>query len=282
MLMKNIFFFFLALVSASANAGNPSDGIIRASSSCGPIPAVCYPATISGGLGIGIYFVSLNQISNTSSNPPMLEDFTCTDSTWLVPGIAYNFEMHTGNVYEESSTVWIDFSNDGDFDPSEIVYHDSALIYMHQGLITVPTNAIHTFTPIRLRIGSESSGNLLTGCNDAYYGQYEDYTIYYGMGIGINGPDKICPVSIAPNPFHTSACLKIGSAGAIGTYGTKMELKNCSLKIYNSIGLLVREEVIESLSSFQLRRNSLSEGLYFYELTSSGSGLIGRGKFVVE
>ncbi|MCX6274520.1 MAG: GEVED domain-containing protein [Bacteroidetes bacterium] len=269
---------FLLFHSAKTFALNSCVDTIRTASSCGPIPAVCYPTTISGGLGIGIYFVSLNQISNASSNPPMLEDFTCTDSTWLVPGIAYNFELHTGNVYEESATAWIDFSNDGDFDPSEIVYHDSALIYIHQGLITVPTNAIHTFTPIRMRIGSESSGNLLTGCNDAYYGQYEDYTIYYGMGIGINDPGIGSIICISPNPFHSYARLQfsVPSSGP-----TKSEANIYSLKIFNSVGVFVREEVIASESSYILNRNLLSQGLYFFEL-SSEHGLHARGKFVID
>lgn len=276
--MRNFLLYFFCLLGFSPFAGNFSTKELITSSSCGPIPAVCYPTTISGGLGIGIYFVSLNQISNTSSNPPMLEDFTCTDSTWLVPGIAYNFEMHTGNVYEESATVWIDFSNDGGFDPSEIVYHDSALIYMHQGLITVPTNAIHTFTPIRMRIGSESSGNLLTGCNDAYYGQYEDYTIYYGMGIGINDPGNGSIIRISPNPFHSEATLHFS---ALSSGQAKSETKNYTLKIFNSVGMFVREEVIAPETSYILHRNLLSQGLYFFELLSD-HGLHAGGKFVID
>ena len=270
---KNLFLFF-TLVYASAHAGNSIDESNGASSLCGPIPAVCYPATISGGLGIGIYFVSLNQISNTSSNPPMLEDFTCTDSTWLVPGVAYPFEVHTGNVYEETLKAWIDFSNDGNFDSSELVYQDSALIYMHQGTITVPTNAIHTFTPIRMRIGSEYSGNFLNGCNDAYYGQYEDYTVYFGIGIGINDQSKKCLITIAPNPFKSSAKLEIGS--------TNLQTRGYDLKIYNTLGKLVFHEEIINTTSYILQRNGLSAGLYYYELTNCGFGLPGTGKFIIE
>ncbi len=280
MINRIIFFAVIFLLSHSAKtfALNSSVDTIRATSLCGPIPAVCNPTTISGGLGIGIYFVSLNQISNTSSNPPMLEDFTCTDSTWLVPGVAYPFEVHTGNVYEETLKAWIDFSNDGNFDPSELVYQDSALFYMHQGFITVPTNALHAFTPIRMRIGSEYSGNFLNGCNDAYYGQYEDYTIYYGMGIGINDKGIGSIIRISPNPFHSAARLQFSVPSSIPM---KSEAQNYTLKIFNSLGVFVREEVMASETSYILHRNLLFQGLYLFEL-SSDHGLYARGKFVID
>ena len=272
--MKNILAILFCLFSFSLHAGNFSAEEIKTSSFCGPIPAVCYPTTISGGLGIGIYFVSLNQINNSSSNPPMLEDFTCTDSTWLVPGVAYNFEMHTGTVYEESARAWIDFSNDGNFDPSEIVYEDSALIYLHQGTITVPVNAVNTFTPIRMRIGSDYSGNYLNGCNDAYYGQYEDYTIYYGAGIGIDKFENETHLKCSPNPFHSICRIEISNP--------KKEVGNYKLKIFNVCGALIRIDGFENINPCIIDRQTLNNGLYFFELATGNNDVIGRGKFVIE
>ena len=197
----------------------------------------------------------------------------CTDSTWLVPGVAYPFEAHTGNVYEETLKAWIDFSNDGSFDSSELVYQDSALIYMHQGSIMVPANAVNTFTPIRMRIGSESSGNFLNGCNDAYYGQYEDYTIYYGIGIGINDPEESSRTTISPNPFHSSARI-------IPSFHS--ECKKLTFKIYNGLGALVRDEKLINSPYLIIERGSLPNGLYLYELTPDNSEIRSRGKFIIE
>ena len=245
-----------------------------ATSLCGPIPAVCNPTTIAGGLGIGIFFVSLNQINNYSNSPPLLEDFTCSDSTWLVPGVAYPFEVHTGTVYEETLKAWIDFSNDGDFDSTELVYQDSALVYLHYGFITVPLNAVHTFTPIRMRIGSDYSGNFLNGCNDAYYGQYEDYTIYYGAGIGINTTVQNSPLAITPNPFHTTAHLEIGNE--------KSETGSFQLKIFNSLGALVRVEKIENVNTYVLHREALPVGLYYYSVLTNSQNRLAAGRFIIE
>jgi hypothetical protein len=75
----------------------------------------------------------------------------------------------------------------------------------------------------------------------------------------------------SPNPFHATAVLN----------SSDHEIKNASLKIFNTIGALVREEEIHSINSFILHRGNLHEGLYFFELRSD-AGFIATGKFVIE
>ncbi len=48
------------------------------------------------------------------------------------------------------------------------------------------------------------------------------------------------------------------------------------------MGSLVRDEPILNITSYTLHREGLSDGLYFYELRTNDSGLIGKGKFVIE
>jgi hypothetical protein len=79
---------------------------------------------------------------------------------------------------------------------------------------------------------------------------------------------------IFPNPFHTTA--KIGCFEDLDA-GEKSQLT-----IYNSIGVLVREEKISNLNSYILHRDELRDGLYFYELQTRNHEMIGSGKFVVE
>jgi hypothetical protein len=79
-------------------------------------------------------------------------------------------------------------------------------------------------------------------------------------------------LNFSPNPFHSTAVLDFSDAG----------FKNCTLKICNTIGVLVREEKISDINSYVLHRDRLNNGLYFYELRTSDAGLIGRGKFIVE
>jgi len=78
---------------------------------------------------------------------------------------------------------------------------------------------------------------------------------------------KESTVSISPNPFHTSATLTTN--------------KNKSkLRIYNTLGTMVREETITTPSTI-INRNSLADGIYFYQLVSE-DGEVVNGKFVVE
>lgn len=78
--------------------------------------------------------------------------------------------------------------------------------------------------------------------------------------------------SIIPNPFHSEAKLGKGN----------WETGNCVLKIYNSIGSLIRTEKISSPSSYILHRDNLPDGLYFFQLSTLDFNLIGFGKFIVE
>jgi hypothetical protein len=271
--MKKILYFFI-LCSSSVIAQKNS--VATNSVTCIPVASVCNPATqdsaTSAGLGIGISFVGLHQIQNTSTvTSETLQEFTCTDSTSLNIAQAYAFEVHTGLTYEESVTAWIDFSNDGAFESQEIVFHDSAKVYMHTGFITIPTGVLNTFTPIRMRVGSDYSGNPgLNGCDDPLYGQYEDYKIFYGVNIGIDEPKNKIHVTLIPNPFHESAELTISGYEHI---------KGMEMKIFNSFGQLIRTQFITGTSA--IHRRNMPEGLYYYSISENGE-IKSSGKFIVE
>jgi hypothetical protein len=103
-----------------------------------------------------------------------------------------------------------------------------------------------------------SGGNVFTDC-----------TITNAIA-GVNCT-HICTLS--PNPFHSIATLNVNS---------QFIMRDAQLKIYNSLGVLVRTEKISNPDSYILHRNGLSDGLYFYKVQTPGSELIGSGKFVVE
>jgi len=86
-------------------------------------------------------------------------------------------------------------------------------------------------------------------------------------------------ITFSPNPFHTTARLEINNS--------EFRIKNCDLKIYNTLGVLVRQEKISNLNpdsdrEYILHRDDLNDGLYFYELLTSDSSPIGTGKFIIE
>jgi hypothetical protein len=78
-------------------------------------------------------------------------------------------------------------------------------------------------------------------------------------------------VTFYPNPFSTDAAIHATTP-----------IDDSQIRIYNGLGVLVREEKISKLNSYKLHRNSLRDGLYFYELRSPNSELIGTGKFVIQ
>jgi len=83
-------------------------------------------------------------------------------------------------------------------------------------------------------------------------------------------------VSVFPNPFHETAVLEVGN----------LKKGNCYLKIYNSMGSLVRTETIKDAANHVLHRGNLEDGFYFYELRPDSyrdlnSELIGTGKFIL-
>ena len=271
--MKAIIIFSLAIcIALSVSAQTEKFSSVD----CIPVPAVCYPLPLDTPmLGIGISYVSFGQIQNTSGQTSFVfENYTCTDFTLLNTGTSYTFQVTTGQTYEESVTAWIDFDNDGDFAVAEIVFHDSAVVYTHQGTITIPTGIQNQNMPIRMRVGSDASGPQLTGCNQPVYGEYEDYKVYYGLNISVAENDQHLYSSVFPNPMQSSARIEFNGNKSFLT--SKMEL--C---IYNCIGGVVsRKEVLPDIE-VTIERGTLAKGLYFFELRNSLAEKT-SGKFMIE
>jgi len=170
---------------------------------CGPIPPLCSPGSVypHTNLWVGLRWVKFGEIDRTSTDTSGYQDYTCTDSTTLIQGNVYQFIAHTGQTYEECLRVWIDFSNDGAFDTTEIIFADSAIVYSHGGYVTIPALG-QINTPLRMRVGSDYSIYPdVNACLPVQYGNYFDFTVYF------NGPDEISEVknkgsiSVFPNPF---------------------------------------------------------------------------------
>jgi len=76
--------------------------------------------------------------------------------------------------------------------------------------------------------------------------------------------------SIAPNPFHISALLQTNSKNGC-----------VSFRIYNAIGLLVKEEIILNGEKYILNCAGLRNGIYFLQLINS-TGEMATEKFILE
>jgi len=78
-------------------------------------------------------------------------------------------------------------------------------------------------------------------------------------------------IKLFPNPFHISTMLT-----------SEIRFHEALLKIYNSLGILVRTEKNLEGGSYILHRQTLPEGLYFFELISTESQFYSAGKFIIE
>ena len=100
--------------------------------------------------------------------------------------------------------------------------------------------------------------------------------------VGIQGAvnqNTFGEVLIFPNPFHSVAKFSI-------SLHLQVAGKSFELRIFNSIGVLVRTEKILNLKSYLLHRDGLRDGLYFFELLPDACMesdiFVWRGKFVIE
>ena len=80
---------------------------------------------------------------------------------------------------------------------------------------------------------------------------------------------KMIVSTLFPNPFSS-----------IATFTLDSEHDKTELKIYNTLGKQVRQQMINALST-TIYRDGLSNGIYFYQVTSE-KGQLTSGKFVIK
>jgi hypothetical protein len=96
--------------------------------------------------------------------------------------------------------------------------------------------------------------------------------------IGINEIDNSTFwFSMSPNPFHEKTTVTLKTMG-------NHRLHHPEIKIYNSIGALIRTENIslDEKQEFILERKSLVHGLYHFVLSSESLKHVVSGKFMIE
>jgi len=111
-------------------------------------------------------------------------------------GITYTITVTSG-YNPENVRGWIDFNNDGVFQPSElIISSDGTTNYQsHTASFTVPVTGVATCTSLRMRISADYADSPPPQpCPNLEYGQTEDFVAI------IQGPELTAPsVSIAAN-----------------------------------------------------------------------------------
>ena len=113
--MKHFYLVFLLLFGTSAF--RPTTAVAQC-----PVTAACTPGRASNAqavvFGMGIFRVRLGSIDTTTAgNPDGYQSYSCTQRTSLAPGLGYPITIDTNANTDENVRVWLDYNNDGSFDP---------------------------------------------------------------------------------------------------------------------------------------------------------------------
>jgi len=142
-----------------------------------PVVASCTPNTVDGSLGFGITNVTFNTLNvNSGSAIEGYSDLTCSQTT-VFAGQSYNISIDHASPTTHNCAAWIDYNNDGTFNPTTELIVSSTSSLGTSGNVTIPSSATLN-TPLRMRVIADYDLNATpTPCLDPGYGQAEDYTI---------------------------------------------------------------------------------------------------------
>jgi len=151
-----------------------------------PTTASCTPGRASNtqapAFGMGIFNVTLGSINHTTGdNTDGYQDYSCSVGTQLATGVSHPVTVRTNANTGESVRIWIDYDNNGVFDPTGELFFSSVNTGLHSGAsAVVPTSAV-TGLPLRLRVAADASiAPVPTPCSTPQYSQTEDYRVVLG------------------------------------------------------------------------------------------------------
>ena len=219
---------------------------------------------------INIAGAPVNLNDGNSCNGSGYEDLTAIkgDSCSLSAGTTYTATIETGYT-EMSCQVWIDFNNDGIFQPSESVggiYDFGWPGPTAPAALTIPsTVALGTY---RMRIVGNwhaGAGGIFYAASTSvvsippcpttaiYYGDARDYTVSIVSPLGTAVLASGGGVSVYPNPASDELTVRMGS----GSYS--------SLTITNSIGQeMINQSVVGAETKMDVSK--LPVGVYYITL----------------
>lgn len=208
-----------------------------------------------------IQSISINGFSNnTGSNNGWLQSNQII--TALTPGATYPITLTPGyasSVFSEGFSIWIDFNQNGIFEPSENVMNNQITTSSLNSSITIPLSA-----PIgipKMRIGMNSTASPEICPTIPFYGEYEDYCVYIGPQIGIDELEN--SISLYPNPANNQL------------YFTTREVVS-TIQIFSVDGKLILSN--PAIFNNQIDISNLQSGTYIIKITTASGNF--TSKFV--
>ncbi len=172
-----------------------------------PRKSACAPQTrnMTSTWDMGIGAVEIGAFRHASGSA--FEDGGYLDawckSFYLNRGKTYPITITACGSNPQSTKVYADFNNDGDFDDAAELILSSENALVHEGKVRIPTNA-KAKKYLRLRVISDYPGmNIRDACYKPYFGQAEDYSMILDVAppkpIIINTPPQDDPVDSPPD-----------------------------------------------------------------------------------
>jgi hypothetical protein len=96
--------------------------------------------------------------------------------------------------------------------------------------------------------------------------------IFHSTATGADEYYNNSSVSIYPNPFSETTTLRIANGNRTANY---------SLAVTDIYGKIIYSDAISNANEFEIHRNNLPGGMYFYKVTG-GAIIIATGKLVIE
>ncbi len=219
---------------------------------------------------IGPHNVSIGDMITSSNgytadgNKAYLDRTCIQGAAHLSKGKTYSLSVTSG-ITAEKVRAWIDYNNDGTFQPGELVLSHNGTTYyeVHTSSVTIPASAT-LGTTLRMRVMSDMSTSPdPSPCTDVEYGQTEDYSVIIDNPTSIENISSSNELTIFPNPASDILNIQCSNAVDITIYSIESRL-------------LLQQKNTKSIAI-----NNLSDGLYIVKLTDALDGhFIKNVKFI--
>lgn len=187
----------------------------------GPEPpaAQCIPDSSTYGTTDGDFIdgVTLGNINNTGTGgvgEPTYTDYSDAHSTTLIQGSSHTITITSGFYPGDAYFAWIDYDNNGTFDPSELLGSASNSSPLEQLTITFTVPLSATYANTILRVRGAYANPPFNPCTSYDYGETEDYGILIeqAMSTGI-AADQLSSFKLYPVPANDQLRVEFNKDG---------------------------------------------------------------------
>jgi GEVED domain/Secretion system C-terminal sorting domain len=235
--------------------------------------------------------VQIGTFNNKSDKQP-LSDFTA-QTVDLIRGRTVPITLTAGFAwftYDEAWKIWIDYNQNGKFEEStEVAFSalmpkvpDGTWNQSLNGAITIPSYALPGKT--RMRISMKRGKTVASPCERIPFGEIEDYSVNIivpgvsDLGGGASNRSSaagLTGIQVYPNPAKARTVLDLA---------TFMKQENVRLSLYNSLGQLVSDQVLDVVNDryFSIDLKGLAVGPYMIRVQSSNGEVVSKQLIVTD